>query len=206
MLIRVTQRMMRSNKTTFYYLTATTSTPRVTLTTNSATIVDRRSAFASTGAARQRSRREERRKRIVQNTRTPSTLTFLLHGCLRGRLRFRQSTFELSDERPRVHASLLPDGQDPPHRSDHLAIAVQAGGEARAVIESSLFVHDAEEKPEALGGYSLDQRAGVAQDLGEGRAVNDGVFPFAVLYDIIGHVKEVEPVGRNSWKRKETGL
>lgn len=61
-----------------------------------------------------------------------------------------------------------------------------------------LFIHDTEKKAKYPIYYSLDQHAGVTQDLGERRAVNDGVFSFTVLYDIIGHVKKVEPVGRNS--------
>lgn len=57
------------------------------------------------------------------------------------------------------------------------------------VIAPWLFIHDAENQAEYQRHDSLDQRAGVRQDLGEGCPVNDGVFPLTVLDDVIGHVK-----------------
>lgn len=51
--------------------------------------------------------------------------------------------------------------------------------------------------------YSLDQHEGVTKDFGERCTVNDGIFPFTVLYDIVGQVKKVESVWGISCERKE---
>lgn len=40
----------------------------------------------------------------------------------------------------------------------------------------------------------LDQQEGLWEDLGEGRPINDGIFPLTVLNDVVGEVQQVESV------------
>lgn len=52
----------------------------------------------------------------------------------------------------------------------------------------------------------LHQRSGFRQHFGKRVAKDDGVFSFAVLYDIVSQVEEVQSVSEASWKqRKNTG-
>lgn len=49
----------------------------------------------------------------------------------------------------------------------------------------------------------LDQLEGISKHLRKCRAVNNGIFPFTVLNDIVGQVDKVEPVWGFSCQRKE---
>lgn len=51
--------------------------------------------------------------------------------------------------------------------------------------------------------YLLHQRSGFRQHFGKGVAKDDGVFSFAVLYDVVGQVEEVQSVSEASWKQRE---
>lgn len=49
----------------------------------------------------------------------------------------------------------------------------------------------------------LDQLEGISKHLCKCRTVNNGIFPFTVLNDIVGQVDKVEPVWGFSCQRKE---
>lgn len=136
-----------------------------------------------------------------------SKLTFLLHGSDRRGLLFDQGVLKVSNESPRIHTSLLPDGQYPLRWFYHLRVAftttergddknyndgcwiyvIQMRGmrdKKHWKVESSRKKHCTNISTKHL----LNQLEGVWKHLGECCSVNDGIFPFTVLDDVIGEV------------------
>ena len=57
-----------------------------------------------------------------------------------------------------------------------------------------------------MSDHSLDHEECVGKHLGKGRSVHNGVFPLAVLDDVVSQVHQVEPVGCISCGTQDTKL